>query len=145
MIQKLTAPCYVLDPSPHEESDQHFTSLERAAAWLHEHLEEARRDNDPDQLADAERIAIVQNPAQCSALTCDDCGDEYEDDEIGVWHLATVEDDRAAVGFAVGFGWTRGPGGTINCTACPPLTDPDPGPTEYDVPLPIPDIVQGAL
>jgi hypothetical protein len=137
MIVSLTAPCFVLDPSPNTDDGGtwHHVDVEAAARALHEHLSEIRADNAADQLARAMHIVIVQNAAACKTLTCDGCGDEFEDDETAWSHLMTDEDERTMTRMALDSGWTGGEGNTIHCTRCPTLIDPAPGPSEYDVPL----------
>lgn len=137
MIANLTAPCFVLDPSPKADDGGtwHHVDIEAAARALHEHLSEIRADNDADQLARAMDIVIVQNAAACKTLTCDGCDYEFEDDETGWSHLTTAEQEQIMTRMALDSGWTRGEGNTIHCTSCPDLIDPAPGPSEYDVPL----------
>lgn len=122
MIQTRTEPCFRLDPDPHPDTEMHF--VEQGLA------EKA--------LKDFPNAAVVKGTQPCGHLACDGCGTQYEDDEDGIYHLLTDQDEALAREAAVdGAGWTVSPSGRIHCPTCPPLPlAPGPGPDDQPLPFP---------
>jgi hypothetical protein len=120
VIQTRSEPCYRLVPDPLPDIEMHY--VEQVLA--------------KEALKAFPGAALVQGPWLCGHLACDGCGTRYEDDEEGITHILTAQDEALVREAAIdGAGWTAGTHGRIHCPSCPPLP-PVPGPGPLDQPLP---------